>query len=120
MYPAIAIASHTRAPVFHFESGNLRRPDLDGFFPTQFVDVLVAPGTKQIRSAKCRDNGRAGILDLTQAGQIEMVHVGVGKKDQIHMRQLPKRRRDFNNAFDPDCERTQSSIRPRVLKHGIG
>ncbi len=80
-------------------------PGLYAFVPTQFVRFAVTLRPQQIAGAVSRDDVRAFVFQLAQAGQIEVIHVGMGQQDQINTRKIGKIYGRVNNTFDTDGHR---------------
>ena len=97
----------------HFKGADLGGPSLYLPAPTNLPDACVAIDAQKIGSLRGRDDGRLAVLQATQAGQIEMVHVCVRQQHQIDVRQLNPLERRRGQSLQ--TQRDGSDVQPHAI-----
>ena len=101
------VAADTRAPVIHFKRCDLRGPYLHGSMPAQFMHARVAARPQEIGSFASSHDMSGLTFELSQARQIEVIHMRVREQNQIDSRKFANRRGHFDKPFDADGERSK-------------
>ena len=111
-----------RAPQWFTRKARTRAAHAGAFAPAELAHAAITAGAQQIGGARGGDHQGAAVLEASQAGDIEMVHVRVGKQHQVDARQLRDGQRRRHQTLqsqreDPQVE-AHAGAEDRVGENG--
>src|SRR5579875_2816105 len=113
------IGADARSPVVHGEGANFEATHARALAPRQFLHAAVLLHAEQVAGFGGGDDRRAAALQMPQAADIEVIHVGVGKQNYVDLRQFSEAEGRFDDALQPDRNRAQANTHP-PSEHGVG